>query len=36
MFYVPLMYVATTSIFFVFNMLGIYKLIAKSKAEVPI
>lgn len=30
------MYMAITPILFVFNMLGIYKLIAKSKAEIPI
>lgn len=35
MFCVPLMYVATNIIFFVFSILGIYKLIVKSRAQVP-
>lgn len=34
-FSVPLIYVATNSIFSMFNMLGIYKLVVKGKAEVP-
>lgn len=35
MFCVPLICVATNTIFSVFNVLGIYKLVVKSKEEVP-
>lgn len=35
MFCFPLVYVTTNTVFYVFKMLGIYKLIVKSKAEFP-